>query len=108
MEQQHMAGLFATAENGAAEVDGEPGVEIFVASFSNVSPSSAGRLQRRALLVVAGAGCLMEHDGKCDGDAAASLASVFPAWRQPELERMTPEELLQLSVPDYYCWCLDG
>ncbi|TVU22278.1 hypothetical protein EJB05_31963, partial [Eragrostis curvula] len=46
-----------------------------------------------------------------DGDAAASPASAeqaFPAWRQREMERMTPEELLQLSVPDYYCWCLDG
>ncbi|TVU22287.1 hypothetical protein EJB05_31972, partial [Eragrostis curvula] len=42
------------------------------------------------------------------GDADAAASPAFPAWRQRELERMTPEELLQLSLPDYYCWCLDG
>ncbi|KAL6627570.1 hypothetical protein ACP70R_031296 [Stipagrostis hirtigluma subsp. patula] len=45
------------------------------------------------------------------GDADASPASAdqaFPAWRQREFERMTPEELLRLSTPDYYCWCLDS
>lgn len=31
----------------------------------------------------------------------------YPAWRQRELERMSPEELLALSGSDYYCWCLD-
>ncbi|RLN08500.1 RNA exonuclease 4-like [Panicum miliaceum] len=31
----------------------------------------------------------------------------YPAWRQRELERMSPEELLALSASDYYCWCLD-
>ncbi|RCV24280.1 hypothetical protein SEVIR_5G071000v4 [Setaria viridis] len=44
------------------------------------------------------------------GDAdepAASADQAFPAWRQRELERMTPEELLRLSTPDYRCWCLD-
>ncbi|KAJ0054275.1 hypothetical protein Pint_02709 [Pistacia integerrima] len=28
-------------------------------------------------------------------------------WRQNELERMSPEELLAISRSDYYCWCLD-
>ncbi|CAO2204965.1 unnamed protein product [Urochloa humidicola] len=41
--------------------------------------------------------------GGGDGDEPAA----FPAWRQRELERMTPEELLRLSTPDYRCWCLD-
>lgn len=31
----------------------------------------------------------------------------FPAWRQRELERMSPKELLRRSKPDYRCWCLD-
>ncbi|WOL12506.1 RNA exonuclease 4-like [Canna indica] len=31
----------------------------------------------------------------------------YPTWRQRELEKMTPEALLQLSSSDYYCWCLD-
>ncbi|CAH2080023.1 unnamed protein product [Thlaspi arvense] len=32
----------------------------------------------------------------------------YTAWRQNELERMSPEELLDLSRSDYYCWCLDS
>ncbi|KAG8053681.1 hypothetical protein GUJ93_ZPchr0001g29433 [Zizania palustris] len=36
-----------------------------------------------------------------------AAAEPFPAWRQRELERMSPQELLHLSTPDYYCWCLD-
>ncbi|CAO2198616.1 unnamed protein product [Urochloa humidicola] len=40
-------------------------------------------------------------------EPAASADQAFPAWRQRELERMTPEELLRLSTPDYRCWCLD-
>jgi hypothetical protein len=44
--------------------------------------------------------------GGADGPAA-SADQAFPAWRQRELERMTPEELLRLSTPDYHCWCLD-
>lgn len=31
----------------------------------------------------------------------------FAAWRQTELERMTPQQLLEISRSDYYCWCLD-
>ncbi|XP_052196610.1 uncharacterized protein LOC127803967 [Diospyros lotus] len=31
----------------------------------------------------------------------------FAQWRQSELERMTPEELFDLSRSDYYCFCLD-
>ncbi|CAL4964653.1 unnamed protein product [Urochloa decumbens] len=45
--------------------------------------------------------------GGGDEAAAASAEQAFPAWRQRELERMTPEELLRLSTPDYRCWCLD-
>ncbi|XP_047057669.1 uncharacterized protein LOC124664124 [Lolium rigidum] len=43
----------------------------------------------------------------CAGPAPASVAEAFPAWRQRELERMSPEELLRMSNPDYRCWCLD-
>ncbi|GFY87208.1 exonuclease family protein [Actinidia rufa] len=32
----------------------------------------------------------------------------FAQWRQSELERMSPEELLEISRSDYYCWCLDS
>ena len=46
------------------------------------------------------------HGGDAD-EPAASAEQAFPAWRQRELERMTPEELLRLSTPDYHCWCLD-
>lgn len=31
----------------------------------------------------------------------------FASRRQRELERMTPEALLEISASDYYCWCLD-
>lgn len=31
----------------------------------------------------------------------------FSSWRQSELERMSPEELLAISRSDFYCWCLD-
>ncbi|KAF4399938.1 hypothetical protein G4B88_021152, partial [Cannabis sativa] len=32
----------------------------------------------------------------------------FASWRQSELERMSPEQMLALSRSDYYCWCLDS
>nr|GMC89953.1 RNA exonuclease 4-like [Ipomoea batatas] len=32
----------------------------------------------------------------------------YASWRQTELERMSPENLLELSRSDYYCWCLDS
>ncbi|OVA09841.1 Exonuclease [Macleaya cordata] len=32
----------------------------------------------------------------------------FASWRQNELERMTPDQLLAISRSDYYCWCLDS
>ncbi|KAL1824593.1 hypothetical protein DCAR_0312670 [Daucus carota subsp. sativus] len=32
----------------------------------------------------------------------------FASWRQNELERMSPDDLLALSRSDYYCWCLDS
>ncbi|KAL6847733.1 hypothetical protein ACP4OV_021861 [Aristida adscensionis] len=47
-------------------------------------------------------------DGAGAAAPAASAEQAFPAWRQRELERMAPEELLRLSTPDYYCWCLDA
>jgi hypothetical protein len=38
---------------------------------------------------------------------SGEVQNNYPAWRQRELERMSPEELLSLSGSDYYCWCLD-
>ncbi|KAI4320657.1 hypothetical protein MLD38_034113 [Melastoma candidum] len=32
----------------------------------------------------------------------------FATWRQAELERMSPDELMMISRSDYYCWCLDA
>lgn len=32
----------------------------------------------------------------------------FSLWRQGELERMSPNELLAISRSDFYCWCLDS
>lgn len=32
----------------------------------------------------------------------------FASWKQGELERMTPDEMLGISRSDYYCWCLDS
>ncbi|XP_031379509.1 apoptosis-enhancing nuclease isoform X1 [Punica granatum] len=32
----------------------------------------------------------------------------FALSRQRELERMNPEEMLEISRSDYYCWCLDS
>ncbi|KAH7532510.1 hypothetical protein FEM48_Zijuj04G0027900 [Ziziphus jujuba var. spinosa] len=32
----------------------------------------------------------------------------FASWRQSELERMTPEQMLDISRSDFYCWCLDS
>ncbi|ONI19554.1 hypothetical protein PRUPE_3G285000 [Prunus persica] len=32
----------------------------------------------------------------------------FASWRQNELERMNPEQMLEASRSDYYCWCLDS
>lgn len=42
------------------------------------------------------------------GCSDASARNNYPAWQQRELERMTPEALLDLSGSDYYCWCLDS
>ncbi|CAM0879452.1 unnamed protein product [Alopecurus aequalis] len=46
------------------------------------------------------------EDG-CVRPPAASVPEAFPAWKQRELERMSPEELLRMSKGDYHCWCLD-
>ncbi|PON52523.1 Exonuclease/helicase-like [Parasponia andersonii] len=32
----------------------------------------------------------------------------FAPWRQSELERMNPDQMLEISRSDYYCWCLDS
>ncbi|KAL1538574.1 hypothetical protein AAHA92_27302 [Salvia divinorum] len=32
----------------------------------------------------------------------------FASWRQAELERTSPERMLDMSRSDYYCWCLDS
>ncbi|KAF8399722.1 hypothetical protein HHK36_015593 [Tetracentron sinense] len=32
----------------------------------------------------------------------------FAVWRQNELERMTPDAMLEISRSDYYCWCIDS
>ncbi|KAI3913904.1 hypothetical protein MKW92_051689 [Papaver armeniacum] len=32
----------------------------------------------------------------------------FASWRQSELDRMTPDQLLDISRSDYHCWCLDS
>ncbi|XP_009760655.1 RNA exonuclease 4-like isoform X2 [Nicotiana sylvestris] len=32
----------------------------------------------------------------------------FATWKQSELERMTPETMLEISRSDYYCWCLSS
>ncbi|XP_038990439.1 apoptosis-enhancing nuclease-like [Phoenix dactylifera] len=42
------------------------------------------------------------------GSGEAQSRNNFPSWRQRELERMTPDQLLELSGSDYYCWCLDS
>ncbi|KAK1302317.1 hypothetical protein QJS10_CPB12g00200 [Acorus calamus] len=34
--------------------------------------------------------------------------NVYAAWKQRELERASPETLLEISASDYYCWCLDS
>ncbi|XP_051141205.1 RNA exonuclease 4-like isoform X2 [Andrographis paniculata] len=34
--------------------------------------------------------------------------NTFASMRQSELERMTPQKMLELSRSDYYCWCLDS
>ncbi|RXH83111.1 hypothetical protein DVH24_003609 [Malus domestica] len=32
----------------------------------------------------------------------------FAAWRQNELERMSPDQMMEISRSDYNCWCLDS
>ncbi|XP_042414684.1 RNA exonuclease 4-like [Zingiber officinale] len=48
-----------------------------------------------------------KHDRDYSSGSGESRNS-YPAWRQKELEKMTPEALLELSVSDFYCWCLDS
>jgi hypothetical protein len=39
---------------------------------------------------------------------SGEVQNNYPVWRQRELERMSPKELLSLSASYYYCWCLDS
>ncbi|KAJ1416496.1 Ribonuclease H-like superfamily [Sesbania bispinosa] len=32
----------------------------------------------------------------------------FGSWRQSELEKMSPQQMLEISRSDYNCWCLDS
>ncbi|KAG0499109.1 hypothetical protein HPP92_003800 [Vanilla planifolia] len=49
------------------------------------------------------------HGGDyASGSGEAQIRNSFAPWKQRELERMSPEELLQISGSDYYCWCLDS
>eukprot|EP01018_Ginkgo_biloba_P009104 Gb_08879 [translate_table: standard] len=34
--------------------------------------------------------------------------NIFASWKQKDLEKMTPESLLQISQADFYCWCFDS
>ncbi|KAG9449978.1 hypothetical protein H6P81_009943 [Aristolochia fimbriata] len=34
--------------------------------------------------------------------------TLYGNWRQKDLERMSPEQILDISRSDYYCWCLDS
>ncbi|XP_068638550.1 RNA exonuclease 4 [Aristolochia californica] len=38
----------------------------------------------------------------------AQNKSLYANSRQKDLERMSPEQLLDISRSDYYCWCLDS
>ncbi|RWR85589.1 RNA exonuclease 4-like protein [Cinnamomum micranthum f. kanehirae] len=42
------------------------------------------------------------------GSSEAQHLNNFASWRQKELEKMTPEALLEISRSKYYCWCLDS
>ncbi|KAM0944261.1 putative exoribonuclease II [Dioscorea sansibarensis] len=42
------------------------------------------------------------------GSGEAQSRNNFASWRQRDLEKMTPEALLEISASDYYCWCLDS
>nr|CAD1838286.1 unnamed protein product [Ananas comosus var. bracteatus] len=48
------------------------------------------------------------HPREYSGSGEAPSSNNYPSWRQRELERMSPEALLELSGSDYYCWCLDS
>ncbi|PKA56731.1 Small RNA degrading nuclease 1 [Apostasia shenzhenica] len=41
------------------------------------------------------------------GEAQSPSSFASSSWRQRELERMSPEALLEISASDYYCWCMD-
>lgn len=49
------------------------------------------------------------HEQKCgEGTAESNRNNIFSSLRQSDLEKMTPEALLAISRPDYYCWCFDA
>ncbi|XVF80501.1 hypothetical protein PTKIN_Ptkin15bG0078800 [Pterospermum kingtungense] len=49
--------------------------------------------------------CGQEHQVERFGDKKANIG--FDSTRSSELDKMTPEELYEISVSDYKCWCLD-
>lgn len=46
-----------------------------------------------------------DHHGK--GIETHNLINTFDSWKSKELEKMSPEELYEISRSDYRCWCLD-
>ncbi|KAK1321808.1 hypothetical protein QJS10_CPA03g00405 [Acorus calamus] len=48
------------------------------------------------------------HPGDNQMYGEAQNRNSYATWKQRELERATPEELLNISASDYYCWCLDS
>ncbi|KAJ9187674.1 hypothetical protein P3X46_003101 [Hevea brasiliensis] len=42
-----------------------------------------------------------------EGSGIESICDGFDFWKPKELEKMTPEELYEISRSNYRCWCLD-
>lgn len=40
-------------------------------------------------------------------DYTQNITNRFDSWKAKELEKMTPDELYQISTSNYKCWCLD-
>lgn len=38
---------------------------------------------------------------------ANDIHGSFDSWTTDKLEKMTPDELYEMSRPNYKCWCLD-
>ncbi|GLT71446.1 hypothetical protein SLA2020_434620 [Shorea laevis] len=57
--------------------------------------------------------CALDHQkGGIEISTAAyrsqNITSNFDSFRAKELEQMTPDELYEISRPNYRCWCLDS